>query len=232
MRLYRHISSFRILSNPCNKQGLHSTARHFIPDNTSDASGSDGKVLSQHKAYEMVKQMNELDRDNLRCALNQFELDQMKIKFEVEAHAVIPPTKDELIKIMIVNAVPFLGFGFLDNFFMIVAGDYIEHTMGMYMCISTMAAAGLGNTISDVLGLGLAHYVERFCEFLGLRPPRLTQEQMELKSSRRVASYGRALGIMIGCLFGMCPLLFMKKRKSDDDKGNESETQKAELVKL
>lgn len=52
-----------------------------------------------------------------------------------------------------------------------------------------MAAAGLGNTISDVLGLGLAHYVERFCEFLGLRPPRLTQEQMELKSSRRVASY-------------------------------------------
>lgn len=61
--------------------------------------------------------------------------------------------------------------------------------MGVYMCISTMAAAGLGNTISDVLGLGLAHYVERFCEFLGLRPPKLTQDQMELRSSRRVASY-------------------------------------------
>lgn len=57
------------------------------------------------------------------------------------------------------------------------------------MCISTMAAAGLGNTISDVMGLGLAHYVERFCEFIGLRPPKLTQEQMELMSSRRVASY-------------------------------------------
>lgn len=52
-----------------------------------------------------------------------------------------------------------------------------------------MAAAGFGNTISDVLGLGLAHYVERFCEFLGLRPPKLTQEQMELRTSRRVASY-------------------------------------------
>lgn len=68
-------------------------------------------------------------------------------------------------------------------------GDYIEHSMGMFMCISTMAAAGFGNTISDVLGLGLAHYVERFCEFLGLRPPKLTQEQMELRASRRVASY-------------------------------------------
>lgn len=83
MRLYRHISSFRILINPCNKQGLHSTARHFIPDNTPNASASsDGKGLCQHKAYEMIKQMSETDRDNLRFALNQFELDQIKIKFE------------------------------------------------------------------------------------------------------------------------------------------------------
>lgn len=85
MRLYRHITSFRILRNPCNKQGFHSTARHFIPDNPHNVSnppGSEIKMLSQHKAYEMVKNMNELDRDNLRCALNQFELDQIKIKFE------------------------------------------------------------------------------------------------------------------------------------------------------
>lgn len=82
MRLYRHISLFRILSNRCNKQGLHSTARHFIPDNPSNTSGIDGTFLAQHKAYEMVKKMSEIDRDNLRCALNQFELDQIKIKFE------------------------------------------------------------------------------------------------------------------------------------------------------
>lgn len=62
-----------------------------------------------------------------------------------------------------------------------------------------MGAAGLGNTISDVMGLGLAHYVERFCEFLGLRPPKLTQEQMELRASRRVASY-------VSCLLFNCPL--------------------------
>lgn len=85
MRLYRHITSFRILSNHCNKQGLHSTARHLIPDNNSsnpsNPPGKDVKV-SQHKAYEMVKDMSEIDRDHLRCALNQFELDQIKIKFE------------------------------------------------------------------------------------------------------------------------------------------------------
>lgn len=57
------------------------------------------------------------------------------------------------------------------------------------MCISTMAAAGLGNTISDVLGIGSAHYVERACEFMGLRQPDLTPMQMEMKSSRRAANY-------------------------------------------
>lgn len=69
------------------------------------------------------------------------------------------------------------------------------------MCISTMAAAGFGNTISDVLGLGLAHYVERFCEFIGLRPPKLTQEQMELRSSRRVASYVSCCSLSIFWVF-------------------------------
>lgn len=68
-------------------------------------------------------------------------------------------------------------------------GDYIEHTMGLYMCISTMAAAGLGNTISDMLGLGLAHYVEIMCTWMGLRPPKLTPEQIDSKAFRRVSSY-------------------------------------------
>lgn len=57
------------------------------------------------------------------------------------------------------------------------------------MCISTMAAAGLGNTISDVLGIGSAFYVERGCEYLGLKPPDITAVQMEMKSSRRAANY-------------------------------------------
>lgn len=61
--------------------------------------------------------------------------------------------------------------------------------MGVYMCISTMAAAALGNTISDVMGLGLAHYVEALCLFLGMRPPKLTAEQIDGKACRRVMSY-------------------------------------------
>lgn len=104
----------------------------------------------------------------------------------------------------------------------------------MFMCISTMAAAGLGNTISDALGLGLAVYVERGCLWLGLHPPNMTPAQMEMKSSKRSASLvrffscgmlitfiyyvfmlqGRLVGITIGCLIGMFPLLFMDTKPS------------------
>lgn len=93
--------------------------------------------------------------------------------------------------VCLINSLPFVGFGFLDNFTMIIAGDYIEHSLGMIMTISTMAAAALGNTISDVLGIGSAVYVERFVEIIGIRPPDLTPVQLEMKSSRRASNFVR-----------------------------------------
>lgn len=88
----------------------------------------------------------------------------------------------------IVNALPFVGFGFLDNFLMIIMGDYIEGSIGIYFHLSTMAAAALGNTISDVLGLGLAHYVEQFCVFLGMESPDLTPTQQNMPITQRIGT--------------------------------------------
>ena len=42
------------------------------------------------------------------------------------------------------SMIPFIGFGFLDNALMIIAGDYIDTTIGVTLGISTMAAAGFG----------------------------------------------------------------------------------------
>lgn len=89
---------------------------------------------------------------------------------------------------MLINSLPFIGFGFLDNFTMIIAGDYIDHSLGMIMTISTMAAAALGNTISDVIGIGSAVYVERLAEVIGIKPPPLTSIQLEMKASRRASN--------------------------------------------
>uniref|UniRef100_A0A182VU27 Transmembrane protein 65 n=1 Tax=Anopheles minimus TaxID=112268 RepID=A0A182VU27_9DIPT len=166
-------------------------------------------TLTREQLHDLVYRLNEDERELLMNTLKQFESNKVKAKFEVG----------------LVNALPFIGFGFLDNFTMIIAGDYIEHTLGLFMCISTMAAAALGNTISDVIGIGSAFYVEKLAEMSGVKPPKLSPIQLEMKASRRAANLGRVLGITIGCLLGMCPLLFMKEDK-DKDKEKDKDKNK------
>lgn len=54
-----------------------------------------------------------------------------------------------------------------------------------------MAAAALGNTISDIFGLGLASYVEQFCTFIGIVAPDLTPTQQNMAITQRTGSLVR-----------------------------------------
>ena len=42
----------------------------------------------------------------------------------------------------------------------ILSGDAIEATVGVALGLSTMAAAGCGNMVSDVLGIGISGQIE------------------------------------------------------------------------
>ncbi|XP_055550878.1 transmembrane protein 65 isoform X2 [Wyeomyia smithii] len=181
-------------------------------------------TLTREQLHDLVYRLNEDERELLMNTLKQFESNKQKAQFEA-ATVPAPPPRD-LFQLGLVNALPFIGFGFLDNFTMIIAGDYIEHTLGMFMCLSTMAAAALGNTISDVIGIGSAFYVEKLAEMSGVNPPKLSPIQLEMKSSRQAANMGRVIGITIGCLLGMCPLLF----RSDDEKDGKSKEDKTEKI--
>ena len=44
----------------------------------------------------------------------------------------------------------------------VIQGEYIDTTIGVTLGISTMAAAGIGNMISDLAGLGLADQVSKY----------------------------------------------------------------------
>jgi len=123
------------------------------------------------------------------------------------------PTSRQLWQLFLFSAIPFVGFGFADNFIMIVAGDAIDNTLGIRMGISTLAAAGLGNLISDVCGIGLGEVVENWSRKLGLNDPRLTREQLEMRKTRWVKSLACILGISLGCILGMVPLLFLDDHK-------------------
>lgn len=116
------------------------------------------------------------------------------------------PTTKDLMLVAIANAIPFVGFGFLDNFIMIVAGDQIELILNARFPISTMAAAALGNTVSDIIGIGSVHYVEMFAQRVGFKAPKLTLAQLNLPRTRIAANLGRVVGVTIGCLLGMTPI--------------------------
>jgi tRNA-specific adenosine deaminase 1 len=98
------------------------------------------------------------------------------------AEPAIKPTTKQLQLVLYEAMLPFIGFGFLDNFVMIIAGEYIDITIGTALGISTMAAAAFGNLISDLFGLGFADTVEALCRRLGIPNPKLKSSQMKLNS--------------------------------------------------
>ncbi|XP_076862317.1 transmembrane protein 65 isoform X1 [Brachyhypopomus gauderio] len=120
-----------------------------------------------------------------------------------------PPNANQLRYVLLHNAIPFVGFGFLDNAIMIAAGTQIEISIGVTFGISTMAAAALGNLVSDLAGLGLAGYVEALAARLGMQIPDLTPKQADMWQTRLSSHLGKAIGVTIGCLLGMFPLFFL-----------------------
>ncbi|ROK64921.1 Transmembrane protein 65 [Anabarilius grahami] len=106
-------------------------------------------------------------------------------------------------EVLLHNAIPFVGFGFLDNAIMIAA---VSPSVNHPSFITDRSTAALGNLVSDLAGLGLAGYVEALAARFGMQIPDLTPRQ------------GKAIGIAIGCILGMFPLLFLSDDEEDEKK--------------
>ncbi|XP_075070142.1 transmembrane protein 65 isoform X2 [Mixophyes fleayi] len=176
----------------CRLMGTHPRKEPMEPLNTSQ--GARDFIYSLHAA----------ERSCLLKELHRFE----SIAIAQEKLEAAPPSSRQLKHVFVHNALPFIGFGFLDNAIMIAAGTQIEFHIGAILGISTMAAAALGNLVSDLAGLGLAGYVEAISSRLGLPIPDLSPKQADMWQTRVSAHTGKAIGIAVGCLLGMFPLLF------------------------
>jgi tRNA-specific adenosine deaminase 1 len=112
------------------------------------------------------------------------------------------------------QAIPFIGFGFMDNAILIIAGDYIDTRLGVVFGISTLCAAAIGNILSDLAGIGLGTVIEDFCaNTLKLPAPNISSAQRTLRSVRFASQLGMAVGMTFGCVIGMFPLLFIDSNK-------------------
>ncbi|CAB1351079.1 unnamed protein product [Coregonus sp. 'balchen'] len=172
---------------------------------------------SPKRAKEFIYSLHPKERTCLLKELQSFE----SIAIAQETQETSPLTQAQIRYVLLHNAIPFIGFGFLDNAIMIAAGTHIELSIGVTFGISTMAAAALGNLVSDLAGLGLAGYVEVLASRLGMQVPDLTPKQADMWQTRVSSHMGKGIGVTIGCILGMFPLLFL----GDDDERKKKEAQ-------
>lgn len=93
-------------------------------------------------------------------------------------------------------------FGFIDNFILVIAGDAIDQTISAQFGLSTMFSAGLGNALSDAVG-ELAGGSIAAMVFL------VTGKPNEDNVPHWIVAVAGVLGIVMGCLVGMVPLLWI-----------------------
>ncbi|KAL3160846.1 hypothetical protein ABBQ38_009250 [Trebouxia sp. C0009 RCD-2024] len=150
--------------------------------------------------------LQQLDKEEFAKAL---KLDR-QLTAAATASSTEPPTLAMCSSVALAAALPFVGFGFLDNFIMLVAGEEIDATLGVKLGFSTLASAGLGNLVSDVAGIGFADQLEAFVRKLSWAKSRpLSPAQRVMLKARVAKTTGSVLGVTVGCLLGMCPLLWM-----------------------
>ncbi len=119
--------------------------------------------------------------------------------------------------------VPYIGFGCLDNAMMVVMGEAIDGSIGLLLGLSTLAAAALGNAVSNSSGMVLHGFIERSAKTLGLPDPRLTVHQRSLAVVKNVRMAAGVIGVLCGCLFGMFPLLFLDSPTSHETRALKKE---------
>ena len=125
------------------------------------------------------------------------------------ASAASPLTPRTLSRIALAVGLPFVGFGFVDNFVMLLAGEEIEAVFGARFGLSTLAAAGLGNLVSDVFGLGLADQIEDRARRTRLGAPVVLSAADARSGAVRAARVaGSVVGVSVGCVLGLVPLLW------------------------
>lgn len=98
---------------------------------------------------------------------------------------------------------------------MIAAGEFLEINLGATLAISTMAAAAIGNLISDVVGLGAGGVIEAGAARYGVQVPEtLTAAQLTGRAAAYTRHAANVVGITLGCILGMFPLLFYDEEEA------------------
>lgn len=218
--------------HPQRKDAVASIVKQFHALTLDQRNRAVNRVLQQRSTSKLDEDIEQIfvqadkDKDGL---LNKHEFRAFlasrfslkTIQASSDSQSLAKPSNEQLKLVMIASAIPFVGFGFVDNIIMLAAGDMIEDHFHATYHISMLCAAALGNTVSDVVGLSLGGIIETFARKIGIPDPQLTKAQANMSITHWCNFFASAGGITIGCLLGMFPLLFMSHTDEDETTGGE-----------
>ncbi|XP_026190792.1 transmembrane protein 65, partial [Cyclospora cayetanensis] len=106
-----------------------------------------------------------------------------------------PISSKQMLLIVLRSAIPYIGFGFMDNCLMLLCGEIIDLQLGVALGLSTLAAAGLGNLVSCASGVVTGGFIERFVYRFKWPPTaRLSPQQAETSAARNAHLVGSVVG--------------------------------------
>jgi len=193
--------------------------------------------LDKHDKETLVKTLSISQKDrNLT-----FDKQSKKDNDAAESSEDPPIPLPTLMLLGCMSAIPFIGFGFLDNALMLLAGDLIDHSVSIYLHTSVMASAAMGNVVSGAIGMQVHGIIERMTQKLFLIRSKdkndedndidkggvdagspsvfdlsaLTPEQMNSRAAFLAGHIGGTVGIIVGLTLGMTPLLFLSTKPTE-----------------
>lgn len=196
-----------------------------------DINNADEEMLSEIiREVDDEGEQKSISFAELEQILDESELNKIKEKImDAHAESVIeaceaavgqgaPPRVRDFLVRFIKRASKMIVFGFIDNFIMIVAGDAIDSNIAQTLGYSTMAAAGVGNMLSDIGGEVAGEKVEKTLDSMGFDIMPVSDEDMENEAvpgwMKFMDKNAGAFGVAIGCILGMVPLLFKENEEA------------------
>lgn len=137
------------------------------------------------------------------------------------------PTNRQLSYVALGALVPFVGFGMVDNGLMVIFGDVIDGTLGCWLGTSMLASAAVGNAVSNVFGMVLHGTITKWSSKIGIPDPQLSLTQRKLPKVHIWSTAGSTVGVFVGCLLGMTPLLFMDQTKKEEERAHAKHHEEA-----
>merc|ERR1740130_2375765 len=128
-------------------------------------------------------------------------------------------TPQQIQSVFLSATIPMIGFGFMDNFVMITAGNAIDNSIGVQMGLATMTAAAIGQVVSDVSGVMFGDTLSRVFK---ISSAQLTETQRKFAFVRRLRLAGAVLGVITGCTLGATALYFVPDRDTSTINNNNN----------